>query len=357
MAGKSYRWTDPRYETFVREHGPLLGFGSYALHDAFKAEFGAAAAPNPLAFIQWAQRVKHGAHIVPSSSRRILTEDVLRVTCKAALITSDWQVPFHDAAWAEFAFEIGKGFGCDLHVINGDFLDMHAIAKFDPQVHDDSGSIEEELTYAEEILSASCQAFGTTVMDLGNHEWRLYRALLHAQIGPARLLKLMGASERVQLTEFSYVIINERIRCTHPRNFSKIPTRVGAELAAKHHMDVIAAHGHLIGQRRDISGRYTVIDSGGMFDPRRLDYINTVDSITPLVNQGFVILTAGGELMLFDPLNCDREFWLHLARKGALKWTAPSSAQPSSPSRPSGSSKPSAPTKRARIAAASARTA
>src|SRR4029077_9628921 len=116
--------------------------------------------------------------------------------------------------------------------------------KFDPQVHDDTSSVEEELAYAEEILSASCKAFGTTVMDLGNHECRLYRALLHAQIGPARLLKLMGASERVQLTEFSYVIVNERIRCTHPRNFSKIPTRVGAELAAKFHQDIIAAHGH-----------------------------------------------------------------------------------------------------------------
>lgn len=319
MPGKSTVWTNPRYESFVREHGPALGWSSRAHWQAFRDEFGAAAASSFSAFRYFSVRIRDGGHVVPVSSARILTEDVLRTKCTAALITSDWQIPFHDAEWARFAFAVGQGFGCDLHVINGDFLDMHAIAKFDPQVHDDTRSVEEELAYAEEILSASCKAFGTTVMDLGNHEWRLYRALLRAQVGPARLLKLMGAADRVQLTEFSYVIINERIRCTHPRNFSKIPTRVGAELAAKHHMDLVAAHGHLIGSRRDISGRYTVIDSGGMFDPRRLDYINTVDSITPLVNQGFVILTAGGELMLFDALNCDREWWLHLARKGALR--------------------------------------
>lgn len=207
--GKSNVWTDPRYEVFVRENGPNLGWGSQALHLAFQDEFGKDAAPSRHAFRMFAQRIRDGGHIVlpkpalPLSSKRILTEDVLRVTCKAALITSDWQIPFHDAPWADFAFEVAKGFGVDLHVINGDFLDMHSIAKFDPQLHDSVDSIAEELDYAEEILAQSSRAFGTTVMDLGNHEWRLYRALLHAQIGPSRLLKLMGASERVQLTEFS----------------------------------------------------------------------------------------------------------------------------------------------------------
>jgi len=313
MAGKSTVWTDPRYEYFVRQHAPEVGRG-VELFKLFSAEFGPVGAGGFYAFKEFAKRIMTGGHVVPSSDARILTEDVLRVTCKAALITSDWQIPFHDAEWAEFAFEIGKAFGCDLHVINGDFLDFHSIAKFDPQIHDSVDSVESELDYAERILTESCKAFGTTVMDLGNHEWRLYRAMLHAQVGPQRLLKLMGQADRVQLTEFSYVIINERVRCTHPRNFSKIPTRVAADLAAKHHMDVVAAHGHLIGTRRDISGKFTVIDSGGMFDGRRLDYINTVDSINPLVNQGFVLYTEG-QLHLFDARNCDRDFWRWAAKR------------------------------------------
>lgn len=329
MSGKSTVWTDPRYETFIRLHAPNLGIGSPLL-SAFRAEFGEAAAPDAHTFKLFARRIHEGGHIVPAkaklplSSKRILTDDIMRVSCRAALITSDWQIPFHDAAWADFAFEIARGFDVDLHVINGDFMDFHSIAKFDPQLHDDADSIAEELDYCEQILAESSLAFGTTVMDLGNHEWRLYRALLRAQIGPARLLKLMGASERVQLTEFSYVIVNERLRCTHPRNFSRIPTRVASDLAAKHHQDVVGAHGHLIGYRRDISGRFTVIDSGGMFDPRRLDYINSVDSTIPLVNQGFVILTAGGELMLFDAQNCDREWWrwvMAKANMGSVKLT------------------------------------
>lgn len=357
--GKSSVWVDPRYAEFIRQHTELT---MRQLHRAFADEYGKDVARSLNQFRMFAYRIREGGEVVPPkavplSSKRILAEDILRLNCRAALITSDWQIPFHDGPWADFAFEIGKGFGCDLHVINGDFLDFHSIAKFDPQVHDDVDSIEEELDYAEQILSHSCQVFGTTVMDLGNHEWRLYRALLHAQIGPARLLKLMGASERVQLTEFSYVILNERVRCTHPRNFSKIPTRVGAELAAKYHQDVVAAHGHLIGSRRDISGQFTVIDSGGMFDPRRLDYINTVDSINPLVNQGFVILTPGGELLLFDAAKTDREWWLHLARKGYLTSHQPSPASLSSRSQPSGFSRPSAPTRRARASAASAATA
>jgi len=335
---KSTVWADPRYEEFVRERTDL-GTHSQALWQAFVDTFGVDSAPSQVAFRQFALRIRMGGHVVPASSKRILTDDVLRVTCKAALITSDWQVPFHDSKWADFAFEVAQGFGVDAHILNGDFLDFHSIAKFDPQLHDDADSIAEELDYAEEILSQSCKAFGTTYMDLGNHEWRLYRALLKAQIGPARLLKLMGASERVQLTEFSYVVVNERIRCTHPRNFSRIPTRVAADIAAKHHQDVIGAHGHLLGYRRDISGRFTVVDSGGMFDHRRLDYLNTVDSTIPLVNQGFVILTAGGELLLFDAMNCDREWWLYLARKGYLRSSPQSPASSSSPSPRSGSSK------------------
>src|SRR5258708_4183386 len=130
----STRWTDPRYETFVRENAPALGWESLDIWRAFQEAFGEGAAPEFNSFRLFCRRLRLGSHVIPPSDARVLTEDILRVNCKAALITSDWQVPFHDAEWAGFAFEIGKAFDCDLHVINGDFLDFHSIAKFDPQI-------------------------------------------------------------------------------------------------------------------------------------------------------------------------------------------------------------------------------
>lgn len=306
-------WADPRYEAFIRVNGPAMGFQSQALWRAFGEEFGVVRSLG--AFTNFARRIQNGGHIVPASGQRIYTDEILHLKCKAALITSDWQLPFHDAEWAEFAFKVGKGFGCDLHVINGDFLDASAVSKYDPQTFNEGHPLEEEFQVAEEILFQSCKAMGSTVLDLGNHEWRIFRSLLKTQITSERMLRLFSDEDRVRITELSQIILNEDlprypgVRCTHPKSYSRIAARVGTALASKHQQHMVVGHDHQIGYARDVSSGFTVVHTGLMADPRRLAYANTADSTAPMMSAGFAILD-GEVLYLFDKLNCDKEFWL-----------------------------------------------
>jgi len=112
------------------------------------------------------------------------------------------------------------------------------------------------------------------------------------------------------------VTVNDRVRVTHPRSYSRIAARVGYALASKHHCDVVVGHDHQVGYARDVSGRYTVVHSGCMADPRRMDYVQTADSTAPMMSKGFVVLTRGGQLILFDALNCDKDLWRWIISKG-----------------------------------------
>ena len=241
MSGTSTVWTDERYGTFVKQYGPEMGWQSRQLWRAFDQEFGMETSFN--AFRLFASRIRDGGRIIPPSTQRILTDETLAVTCKAALITSDWQLPYHDSEWAEFAIEMGKGFGCDLSILNGDIFDMSALSRFDQQLSAHDAPLEGEFELAEEILSQMAKHFGEVVMDVGNHEWRFFRRLMGMKLPMQRMQRLF-ASERVKVTEFSFVTVNDRVRVTHPRSYSRIAARVGVALASKHRQSVVVGHDH-----------------------------------------------------------------------------------------------------------------
>jgi hypothetical protein len=361
MAGKSTVWTDPRWEDWVRKFGPVLGWTSQAFLAAFRAEFGPnTPAENGVAFQFFAKRIRDGGHVMPTSGQRDLTQEVLNVKCRSALVCSDWHIDYHDAEWARFAFEIGQAFGCDELIIPGDFLDVAMFAKFDPELHGVVPLLENELGTAEAILAEGVKRFSHVSLALGNHEWRLWRRVLQSSILPDRFLRLMTVGDNVTLTEFSYINLDaggHLVRCTHPKNYSQVSGRVGARLAEKYHAEFIVAHDHRLAQIRDASGKFTVTHIGMMADPARLPYINSVDSVNPQMGRGFAVVTPG-QTYLFDHGNTDRDHWLHLAKKGALRWTPPtgSQPQPSSSARSAGSSS-KASARKSRTSGASAATA
>jgi hypothetical protein len=287
------------------------------MHPEFVAEFGHGdPGGNYNKFSNYTRFIRRGGVVVPRSTQRVITDEVLQITARGALITSDHQIPYHDAEWMEFAFEVGQGFGCDTHILNGDVMDMAVYNRFDAQLSGAGSSLEDELSIVESVVEESCKRFKQNVMLYGNHEWRLLRRILQAQLSAERFARLF-ATDSLTVTELSFVVVNDRVRVTHPRAYSRIAARVGVALASKHHQDVVVAHDHQVGYARDVSGKYTVVHSGCMADPRRMEYVQTADSTAPAMSEGFVILTPGGQLILFDRNNVDMEFWRSAFKKRA----------------------------------------
>jgi hypothetical protein len=82
-------------------------------------------------------------------------------------------------------------------------------------------------------------------------------------------------------------------RATHPKNISKIPARVGAELAEKHHTNILQSHNHLWGMAQALSGEYVSVEIGCAVDWLRLPYAAQRDNTRPAMQHGAAIIRDG----------------------------------------------------------------
>jgi len=235
-----------------------------------------------------------------------------------SLIISDVHLPRHDSTFSSQVLRLAGVWGLRQCIIAGDLYDMDMVGPFPLEMP--SPSTADELDAGAEFLGRLAQQFERILWIAGNHDVRLLKlAVRFLGIDPARIYTLMGAVDRIEASPYHHCRLTSAGRIwqiEHPKNASVTPGSVGLDLAAKFLCNVIVAHGHTIGVRRDRSGRYTIIDSGGLFHLEKLPYVSLEHSRRPMMNQGAVIV-AGGVGYLVDPLNSD---WDMLEWMGK-RWT------------------------------------
>lgn len=173
--------------------------------------------------------------------------------------------------------------------------------------------VEEEIIAAEEFAGVLAKVFERVYWIKGNHDVRIYKRLLRASVNSTRADRLIQLAENVTSTQYHWCIVESAGRIwqiEHPLSYSQTPGTVGNDLAARFLHNIVVAHSHAIGMRRDRSGKYTIIDSGGVFHPAKLTYINLVHKRSPAVNQGFALI-RNGVGYLFDPCNIDWNIWIN----------------------------------------------
>jgi hypothetical protein len=253
----------------------------------------------------------------PSSDEMELT-----LPWKTVLVTSDYQIPYHDDEFIRFAFDLGKAWNVDGHVFNADVFDMASIGKFPAQLFGERVQLGEELKIGRSIIRESKRLHRNVTFNTGNHEWRLFVKLLHGELDTDQIREIL-VGEGVQYTPLSYLWLgykDEPVRVSHPKSQSVIVGTVGADISRNHDCHVIVAHDHLVCQRRSHSGRWTVTHSGMMAKPEKLMYAVTADDRRPRMNQGFVIVhpdskTGKPRIRLIDAKNCDHELEFWIAKK------------------------------------------
>jgi hypothetical protein len=205
------------------------------------------------------------------------------------IVTTDWQVPYHDSTLVMAMVHVAKMHGIKNIVLGGDFLDNILYSKFLPRV--EGTTSEQQFEVAERILEMLLDEFDKVVWMRANHEARFF-SRLDNKLGMERFAHLISSSvgDKLITTEYPYLHINEHWRLTHPLNFSIIPMRIAFQMAAKYRMSILCAHGHRFGLSFDHSGQDLVVDTGGLFDITKLEYIMLSDSVNPVMNQGFVVI-------------------------------------------------------------------
>ncbi len=218
-----------------------------------------------------------------------------------ALLLFDVHAPCHDAAWINRCVDLALRWGVDRLGIGGDLVDWTAFSVFARSPEYD---VDAEVRAAEQIVRTLSGTFTETVYCAGNHEVRLSRRtdwLLPVDTA----VRLFLRDDRTTFTRAFWFWLEsggERYMCVHPRNASVAQTMVPARLAAKYQTHVIAGHGHLWGQGRDVSGQYWAIDAGMCADPARLEYYQMQPNIRPAMCQGACIVRDGVPVLL-SPAN------------------------------------------------------
>lgn len=258
---------------------------------------------------------------VPLSPVEDLSELIVERPWKVAFVSSDYQIPYHDHRMVELMLELADAYQVKKHgghVINGDLGDMSAAGRYPALIHGNRLPLGKELELIASMLNVTIEVMGSTVFVMGNHDLRLLINVLNAELLPEQSGDLLTTGvtlrnqARLEVAQLRWMLLTgypeEPIRVTHPMSASINPGMVGRRLAANHECHMIVAHDHKISMARSMSGRWTVIHSGGMFDHRRLAYSYMVDSTQPAANQGFVVVhpNESGDrpvLRLIDPRN------------------------------------------------------
>jgi UDP-2,3-diacylglucosamine pyrophosphatase LpxH len=226
-------------------------------------------------------------------------------------------MPYHNAELADKLISVAKKFKIKKHIIVGDFSDQNLARQMLCQNADGREKTRENLEQSfllmAEGINTMLKWFDEIYLITGNHDLYLLK-ILQGNIKMERFYKMIGVpldefNKRFFITNHPFCAVNDTWHLTHPSTYSRIPMTVARSISTKYRKSVMSAHGHQFGLSTDISGRDICIDTGGLFDYKRMSYKWLSDTTHPQWVGGFWILHKNIPYG-FSELTTDWEFWL-----------------------------------------------
>jgi len=210
------------------------------------------------------------------------------------MISCDEHAPYHSELWINRKLAIAHKFKVTNNIQIGDTLDFDFIKKHPLLDGEKRKTLDEEFLEAAPSIKALLY-FKKNWLMRGNHEYRVSR-YTNSLIQARHLYKIFGKEKwnaDFIYSDYDKLNIGKKWLLLHPKSYSQVSTSVGKKMAEKFHRFVINTHGHLVGMAYDRSGKFMVIDLGGMFDIRKIGYINLQTTTHPTWKNGFGMLYNG----------------------------------------------------------------
>lgn len=193
-------------------------------------------------------------------------------------------------------------------VIAGDLYNMDAWSKYPDVVPLPTWVNEKEA--ARNLLTLYAQVFEEIWMISGNHE----RRILEANGGQLDINDLLLASlptGKVRATVLDKCTVNTsqgKYTVLHGDNYSKKSLSNADEWAQKLQSHIISWHEHHAAMGMDRFDRYYVVNGGGLFDQKKMSYVQLKTNTCANMSNGFVMV-KGGYPYLFGKFT-DWKRWL-----------------------------------------------
>jgi len=212
----------------------------------------------------------------------------LRIYASDVIVSSDYHVPFHSQRHIQKLLDMAKKHNITDLIIAGDFLDCFKMTDFLNFEYREL-TFKRELEQANRVLT-SLSVFKNIYFLRGNHEDR-FLSKLGGENDLSDLISLfrgeLNEDEDYKVTNYDHCVLNDSWYICHPKNYSFVPLSVSKRLAEKYRMNVVAAHQHRLSLSKDASGKHFIIESGGLFDISKIEYLK-VSSTYPMQVPGFV---------------------------------------------------------------------
>lgn len=156
-----------------------------------------------------------------------------------------------------------------------------------------------------------------TVFDLivysdGNHDDWLAR-FTGGEMGIQDIAYLVGGGDRMMVSEYDYVNVNMptgKWMFTHSKRYSKDPLKTANELATYYQCNIIRPHEHHAGISVDKTGRYMIVDNGGLFRHESMAYVGRRTMGLPKMVRAFTLMRDGFPNLLMPHPFTDWSRWL-----------------------------------------------
>jgi predicted phosphodiesterase len=233
--------------------------------------------------------------IPPTGMGRIFPDPITLPT-KTTLVLSDLHVPFWDHAYLDYALTQAKEQEATQIAILGDVFDFDAISQW-PQDHK-TFTVESELASAGLLLRYLADRYPLYICS-GNHDERVGKKLN----SPMTLRRIIAAAldgvttaHKITVTDYDYMFYPGFV-LGHLSNYSKVPGKIAAEIAAKYQRHAIVGHDHIHGA--DWSGTHFGISIGCMADTKAFWYKERRLQTMPDFVNGFAIINQSGWIKVY----------------------------------------------------------
>lgn len=214
----------------------------------------------------------------------------ITITSNNIIVASDFHIPFHNPSLLENMYDVAIDYGVEDVAVPGDFWDCDNFSIFD-----DNASLgvtfKKEQKHVAGVLEDITNSFKRVYFCKGNHEDRWVK-INSGQMDMKDLFATTLITEGYEVTSDDHMILmqnGEKWLLCHPKNFRTTPLSVAKDLAAKKLCHIWVGHGHQFAQGWDRSGRFRVVDGGGIFDPHSLAYHRRT-TCHPEMRSGFYLL-------------------------------------------------------------------
>lgn len=219
------------------------------------------------------------------------------------LVASDVHIPYHHAPTVAHLLAYAEDVNADAIVWLGDFVDNLPVSHYGNT--DLRTTFRDQMDQAGHLIQLASEVVPVQYWSKGNHEERWmskmgYQGDMELFARMANVGELMDSGRLVVSDDatWEYNHGDTEWMLTHPAEYSGTPLVVPNKLAEVFGKNTVSGHTHHWGMSTSASGRYTIIESGGLFDRAKVEYVNRKITSHRVWARGFVLLDDGNPTLI-----------------------------------------------------------